>query len=329
MRHLDLNLLRVFLAVYKERGAQRAGAHLGVTQSAISHGLARLREYFDDPLFVRAPGGLKPTARAVELIPVIEDMLMQLRAATGPTKFDPATTRRAFTLSSPPYLAELLLPAVIARARQEAPLVQFRIWCPRKLCHQLDLGNIDIALGRFPVVPSRFCGHHVLDDKFVWIVGKDYPSAHEQVSLQSFADMQQVMTAAADYYLDADEYVTEGELTQRVVNSSAEIRHADVISRSAPAIWVDNGKVALALVKATAVICYVPYLLARADLDQGEVKLLKTPELETHIPVTAIWRRDASEDPAHRWLREILFEVAGEFAPSSINPSEVVVEQHR
>src|SRR5207248_11562548 len=87
--HLDLNLLRVFEALIDERSATRAGSRLGLTQSAISHALNRLRYMLKDELFVRSPDGMQPTERAAEIAPGLRQGLLQLQLALTPSEFTP------------------------------------------------------------------------------------------------------------------------------------------------------------------------------------------------------------------------------------------------
>src|SRR5476649_559075 len=94
---LDLNLLRLFDALAEERSVTRAGARLGLTQSAVSHALSRLRHALQDELFVRGPDGMRPTARAQEIAPMLRQGLEQLHAALAPADFTPAETRRRFS----------------------------------------------------------------------------------------------------------------------------------------------------------------------------------------------------------------------------------------
>ena len=114
---LDLNLLRVFDAIMDERSTTRAGERLGVTQSAVSHALARLRDLLGDELFIRTPAGMEPTPRARGLAPRLRDGLLQLHAALAEEVFDPASSARRFTLLVNPYACAVLLPAVLARLR--------------------------------------------------------------------------------------------------------------------------------------------------------------------------------------------------------------------
>src|SRR5437764_3777908 len=122
---LDLNLLRVFEALMQERSATRAGERLGLTQSAISHALNRLRYVLKDELFLRGPDGMQPTERAAEIAPRLRQGLLQLQLALAPTDLVPETTDRRFTVTCTEYAGAVLIPGVIARLRKQAPQASF------------------------------------------------------------------------------------------------------------------------------------------------------------------------------------------------------------
>src|SRR5947209_6259307 len=124
---LDLNLLRIFEALMDERSATRAGARLGLTQSAISHALNRLRYVLQDELFVRSPDGMQPTERATEIAPRLRQGLLQLQLALAPSEFIPARTERRFTVTCTEYAGAVLLPPLIARLRAEAPRASLNV----------------------------------------------------------------------------------------------------------------------------------------------------------------------------------------------------------
>ena len=98
--NLDLNLLRVLDVMLEERSVTRTGSRLGLTQSAVSHALNRLRYTLNDELFLRGPAGMQPTPRAVEMGPQVHAALNQLQAALSPADFDPATSERRFSIMS-------------------------------------------------------------------------------------------------------------------------------------------------------------------------------------------------------------------------------------
>src|SRR5438067_7239120 len=118
---LDLNLLRVFDALIEERSATRAGERLGLSQSAISHALNRLRYVLDDELFVRVAEGMRPTPRACEIAPRLREGLLQLQLALAPAEFDPLSTTRRFTIACTEYVGTVLMPRAVAKLRALAP----------------------------------------------------------------------------------------------------------------------------------------------------------------------------------------------------------------
>src|SRR4051812_46933836 len=126
LRTLDLNLLRVFVALLDEGSVTRAGARLGLTQSAVSHALNRLRYGLDDELFVRGPSGMQPTARAAETAPRVRRGRGQLPPALAPATFDPADSDREFVLAASPYAAGVLLPEMVPRMQAQAPRASLR-----------------------------------------------------------------------------------------------------------------------------------------------------------------------------------------------------------
>src|SRR5438128_12326610 len=123
----DLNLLRVFDALVEERSVTRAGERLGLTQSAISHALNRLRHVLHDDLFVRGAEGMHPTVRAAEIAPRLRQGLHQLQVAIAPAAFVPRDTERRFTVACPDHVAIALLPQLIARLGREAPRATLRV----------------------------------------------------------------------------------------------------------------------------------------------------------------------------------------------------------
>src|SRR5262245_1984408 len=153
----DLNLLRVFDALIEERSVTRAGERLGLTQSAISHALNRLRFMLHDDLFVRVPDGMRPTPRASEIAPRLRQGLLQLQLALDPSEFVPERTDRRFTIASTEYAGTVLMPAFIARVRALAPNAELRIRPSNMgVAEALLAGRADLAIGSFRRVPEPF-----------------------------------------------------------------------------------------------------------------------------------------------------------------------------
>src|SRR2546426_7961391 len=113
---LDLNLLRVFDALIEERSVTRAGERLGLSQSAISHALNRLRYILNDELFVRVSDGMRPTPRASDIAPRLREGLLQLQLALAAPEFVPERTDRRFTITCREYIVTVLIPRLIAQS---------------------------------------------------------------------------------------------------------------------------------------------------------------------------------------------------------------------
>jgi len=144
----DLNLLVVFDAVMQEKNLTRTGQRLGLTQSAVSHALARLRHMLNDELFVRSPEGMLPTPRAERMSGPIHQALQDMRVVLEADEFDPSLASRTFTISANNYAARAIIPAFVHRVATLAPsvVVEVRPMGMLRTFDQLDAGAVELAL---------------------------------------------------------------------------------------------------------------------------------------------------------------------------------------
>src|SRR4051812_31423486 len=174
----DLNLLRVFDVLLEERNVTRAGARLGLTQSAVSHALNRLRYALNDELFIRGPSGMQPTPRALEMGPQVHAALNQLQAALSFPDFDPATSERRFTVAAGSYACGVLAPPLVGRLSREAPLAELVILeRAGDAMERLDARRIDFLVGGVQAAPERFAREPILNETMSWVVARDHPLA--------------------------------------------------------------------------------------------------------------------------------------------------------
>lgn len=144
---LDLNLLVALEALLEERSVSRAADRLFVTQSAMSKTLGRLRELFDDPLFVRQAGGMVPTPRAAQLAQRLPEVLQAVQAMVQPLVFDPATYRGEMTVLVQGHMGAWFLPALLARLRESAPSLRVTaVARDQNPFDKLASGALDFAL---------------------------------------------------------------------------------------------------------------------------------------------------------------------------------------
>ena len=256
MVEVDLNLLRVFDTLYELRSVTRAASRLGLTQSAVSHALGRLRRAIDDPLFVRAPGGLQPTARAVEMAPGVREGLVQLRGALSPTLFDPASAVRRFTIAAGSYFCVLLVPELIARVRELAPGVMVRIQpLGPDLLSELDESSVDLALGAFTRIPSRLTSERLYREELVWIAAAGNPLARAPFDRDALARAPGLTIWVGRPFEALRAAVPEGVLERKVIAETGEAVAADIGEDSAA---VYDALTAIAVVGRTDMVALVP-----------------------------------------------------------------------
>lgn len=172
LRRIDLNLLVILDALLSEQHVTRAAERLHLSQPAVSHALARLREMLGDPLLVRAGGGLVATARALELMAPLSEALASVQALLAPNTFDPASAKRRFRLAMSDYGAAIVLPGLIARLRQEAPGIDLQISHASRegMLDGVLNGDIDLAAGVFPELPHELRCTPLFEEQFVCLV---------------------------------------------------------------------------------------------------------------------------------------------------------------
>lgn len=198
---LDLNLLKVFDALYRERNVSRAGERIGLAQSSMSNALSRLRDQFDDPLFQRTPQGMVPTQRAETLAPAVQQVLAQVGAMLVPAVFDPAQLEESVAIAASDLTVMTLAPTLMARLSEVAPGIQLN-FVPldkQQLFGQLDSSSVQLALGTFSKVPARFHRRTLYQDRFVCIARREHPALQGALTLESYTRQQHLlMTLNAD-----------------------------------------------------------------------------------------------------------------------------------
>jgi DNA-binding transcriptional LysR family regulator len=304
---LDLNLLRVFDALADELSVTRAGARLGLSQSAVSHALGRLRHTLEDPLFVRGSDGMRPTARAQEIAPRLRQGLAQLQEALSPTAFDPTDTGRRFTIATSAYACAVLMPEVMSLIRVEAPAAELRLYgIDASLSDDLESGRTDLAVGGFGRVATRFDREVLFSETAVWALSARHPAAAaERLTLEALADLPQVIISVAqDRAIDGR--LTEGGLERWVMwddRGALDEAMAKIGRSRSIAMTAQDAQSALAIVSRTDMVALVPRRLATACAQQYDLKLFEPPYRSPAIDMEVLWRRDLGPTAAIDWLR--------------------------
>ncbi|MCM8730137.1 LysR family transcriptional regulator [Hephaestia sp. GCM10023244] len=304
MSEIDLNLLRVFDTLFELGNVTKAGARLGLTQSAVSHALGRLRQSVGDPLFVRAPGGLQPTARAIEIAPGVRMGLSQLRTALSPSAFDPGTAHRRFTIAAGSYFCALLIPRLLAHARQVAPHVSFRVQpLGGDLLVDLDEGAVDVALGAFTKIPKRLRVEPLFQEELVWIAAGRNALVGRRLTPADLAEQPRVVIATGKPFEALRLLTSEGGLERRTIIDTNDPPNG---TTTEPPISVYDARTALAVVGRTDCIALVPKRFAQQDGARLGVAILDVPDSGDEIGLTTLWHSKFEEDAGVRWLRETI-----------------------
>ncbi|WP_176704404.1 LysR family transcriptional regulator [Pseudomonas bananamidigenes] len=195
LRRIDLNLLVVLDALLAEQHVTRAAERLHLSQPAVSHALARLRDLLGDPLLVRAGSGLVPTARALELIAPLSEALAQVQSLLAPNTFDPASARRIFRLAMSDYGAAIILPGLIRTLRTEAPGIDLQIRHASRegMVEGLLNGDIDLAAGVLPELPGELCSMPLFEERYVCLLDRQSLPAGGALDLPTYLSRPHVL----------------------------------------------------------------------------------------------------------------------------------------
>jgi DNA-binding transcriptional LysR family regulator len=291
----DLNLLLAFDALWTERHVTRAARRVGLTQSAMSHALGRLRAQFEDPLFQRTPRGLSPTARAHALAPsVTEALAIVRRAVESQTRFSPAALRRTFTIGTSDYGELALLPRLLVRLLREAPEVRLVVR-PAVGLGERDLlsGAHDLVLGVGRPEGDGVRGEVLFSDSLVTLLRAGHPAAKKPLTLARFAALPHVLVSPQG----AGEATVDVALRERGLSRRLVLRIPHFLS--AP----------LVVAESDAVIT-LPARVARAVAGQHRFVTRKPPLPLPGFSFSQFWHARNDDDPAHAWLRELVWAVA-------------------
>ena len=290
----DLNLLVLFEVVLKERHVGRAAEKLSLSPSAVSHGLGRLRRLLNDPLFLRTPKGVVPTARAAELAEPIADVLARIRNVVSTAKpFDAATSRRRFTVGAPDAISAVLLPPFLAELRRTAPGIDISA---RQILPQgrpnweaafaeLEDRRIDVAIvPELGDIPARFVAHTIGEEEFVIAMRTGHPFARTPTLERYCAMLHLVTSLSGDSSAYVDRILAGRGLSRRV------------------ALTTPNFMLTLALVAETEFVAAMPRSFVATHGVRFGVTSVEAPLPFDRFPIRLIAPKVAMMDAGIAWL---------------------------
>ena len=293
----DLNLLGVFDVLMQEKHVGRTAKRLGLSQPAISHQMARLREMFDDPLFVRAPNGIIPTQVALDLETPLRESLAAISHLFDRAPFDPQKAEGTVRLGTTDYVEQILLPVLLPKLEKAAPSVRL-VTSPlrgRLPSVQMIEGQLDIAVaGFFGEIPAGFQSRMLFKDTFACAVRKNHPTVNKKLTLKKYLSLNHLLiTLTGDLDGRVDQILRERGLKRNVIAG---------ISNFITPGWV---------IAESDYILTAPKELLLRFAEYLPIKLFEPPLDLNPIEIVQVWHNRSDHDPLCRWFRSVLSETLG------------------
>jgi DNA-binding transcriptional LysR family regulator len=306
LSQLDLNLLRVFDAVAREKHVTRAAARLGLSQPAVSNALARLRATLNDELFLRRPGGVEPTALAAALTKPVAEVLDRLRdtlAAHAP--FDAATSERVFRLGLSEYAEAVLAPMLLERMAQDAPHAVAAISHTDRTnaARLLEDDEIELAIGMLAEPSALYTRVRLLPEGFLVLLRPGHPLAEGELTLARFTAFPHLLhspNGSRDGALD--EPLREAGHPRRIGAVVAHLAAVPGILTRTDMVMTLSGRLATQLAEAHGLV------------------LRPCPVPTRHTRLSLVFHRRFEADQGHAWVRRLLITLAREAGPAPEAP---------
>jgi DNA-binding transcriptional LysR family regulator len=297
---IDLNLLVLFHVVLEEGHVARAAGRLNLTPSAVSHAIGRLRDLLNDPLFLRTPKGVVPTARALELGgPVAEILARVAHVMASAVPFDPATSGRRFMIGAPDAVLASAIDPLLEIAAREAPHLDIGLihlmpvsgsldqpW--QESLRQLESRGIDVALLPVRAVPPRFVARRLYDETFVVAMRKGHPFARSPTEAAFCRSQHLLVSLTGNPRGMVDELLAKRGLERRIV------------------LTVPSFMVALAHLASSDLIATLPRRLVERHAARFRLAFVELPFKRKPDPIRAVATKASMMDSGVAWLMETI-----------------------
>ncbi|MDO8776435.1 MAG: LysR family transcriptional regulator [Burkholderiaceae bacterium] len=293
IEQIDMNLLRLFEAVYRLGSVSRAADAIGLSQPAASQGLTRLRLVLGDALFVRTGGSMRPTLRAERLASVVQPAIAAIQGVLSEEdSFNPSRSRMTLRLHMSDIGEARLLPSLITALHREAPGVRVQT-APlphAQISDALDTGNIHFALGFLPSV-SGTKRIELLTDRYAVMVRAGHPLLTEKKKRATVQDLRRLEFVAVRSHTETFRILQELGLDSRLVLTSEHFL-------ALPAI-----------IERTDLAVVMPREIALGFINTERFEILSTILPRSTFTVSLHWSHRFEVDPAHQWMRRLFIEL--------------------
>jgi DNA-binding transcriptional LysR family regulator len=294
----DLNLKPVFEALFRHGSVTRAAAEMGLTQSAMSSALGRLRRQLGDPLFVNTRSGMLPTPRALELAPAVTERWRWCAAPSGRARLSTAPHARSLRVYMTDVGETVLLPRLMRHLHEHSPVIRLETaQLPAgELAVRLETGDIDLAVGYVPQLRDKVRRTRLFEEHYVCMTRPDHPLGRRApLTLKEFLAARHVLISS----MGSGHQVLERTLADHGVEENVALR-------------VPHFVVVPLIVAGTDLIVSLPSRVAEASARLVKVKVHPLPIPIPSFDVSLYWHARVENDAANRWLRGAMLELFGD-----------------
>ncbi|MCY6381214.1 LysR family transcriptional regulator [Hoeflea prorocentri] len=306
IRRLDMSVLLVFLALVRHRKALAVAEELGLTPSSISHAQKRLRDILGDPLFIRRPHGLEPTAFALELEPRIRDIVTRLQeVVSSPRPFDPKSATGTVRISAFDGEIAAHIPKLLAQMENSAPALKLivRPFGRKDALRALEHDETDLALGFFWDLPARFMATSLYEEGYRVVMRRNHPLANEDVlGPEAFASTGHAVVSPA------------GDLRGIVDDSLDQMGLRRMVRVALPHFLP-----ALATVSQSDLIATLPSRIVEDYADTFGLYHCRPPVELRSFPVSLVRHVKNQRNAMHNWVADALVGIARAEQRSAVN----------
>lgn len=306
LHRIDLNLLVYLDVLLRECNVTQAANQLGLSQPAMSNGLRRLRDLFNDPLLVRTSDGMTPTARALELEPLVRDILSGVERAIQPTaEFDPTDAKQVIRVMASDYAESTLFPAVMQTLRERAPGLTLDVMTPSDVSFlDVERGKIDLVINRFDQMPQSFHQITLWTDTFTCLMNRDNPIL-EHFDLDSYLAASHIWVSktgmGVGVGVDPDDVQRLGWV-DHALDALGKKRNIRVFTR--------HYQAAMTLAEQNDLIVTLPTRATWLKRDNPRVVVRDCPFEVPPLELKMAWSPLLQHNPAHRWIRQLITQIA-------------------
>ncbi len=307
MRHQEISLLVIFDAIMTEGSITRAAELLELTQPAVSNALSRMRQAWNDELFIKDGRNIQPTIYAQNLWERVRNPLLELEEAVDLEGFDPATAKRTFRIAAADTIIDTAWGALRKIIEEQAPHINLHA-VPYTISngHELlDNAEVDLVVGGLLDTNNSICSEYLYSPCYTCVMRPDHPLTKSELTLEEFANSDHLLVSlsgeASGY---TDEVLAQYGLSRRVAMT---VNHFSAVPK---------------LISQSDLIAIVPSSTLEESIFSGELAVVEPPIQITSKQVNNYWHKRQDTDKGLTWLRNHISKIIKEHASTHITELE-------